>query len=377
MVKNYKLALIGLLASCSLSNAMFRVLLTRFNRLNRLNAPISGSRFSGSRYRSTSTRSRSKRVKPKRETVAFVPLNPHVADHSCYYTEEEKETFGKYQPYASIEENNILKEGKLRQTIGDKAYKSKKRCSLLGYITFELSDYEKLNLQNNLTTIYNDTFIKPQTHSNRQQLALDKSKPTIVFNKNKDVGKIGPFKNLILPQLLEDRKNGDKELNDIFESNTRSKRSKPKKEWVVLLPSNPFYMRNRYDGFYYEYFEKYKKYEMPIDNKMTMEQKIKQAIGNKAYASREESKILGYCKFRLSNKQQTNLKKNLTKIFNGNNLSEKVSYLASNRPPIVFSEYSNIAEVGRLRDLNFNDLCNRRKEGDENMNGVFESNEKD
>ena len=212
MVKNYKLALIGLLASCSLSNAMFRMarMLPRLSRLN--NTPISRRC-----YRSASTRSERSKPKTKKRDMVLVPLNPYyiIDTPNGYFLFDrppDDKNFYKYQKYEIPMDNAIIRGTKMKQVIGNKAYKSREWSENLGYIKFRLSKQQTTNLKNNLLNIFNDN------NTSEYRGCFRKKGPLKVFNHNNDFAKIGLFSNLNLPLLLERRKEGSEDLNGIFKS---------------------------------------------------------------------------------------------------------------------------------------------------------------
>ena len=232
MVKNYKLALIGLLVSCSLSNAMLRManLFSRLSRLN--NTPIS-KRY----YHPVSTKS--ERSKPKKKWTVFVPRNPNLATQcDPMYKHYQQETCEKYPVLetVSLVKKKLMYE-KLKQIVGndafgDDAYRETNISYLLGYETFKLSARRRTKLTKNLAEIYNNTFVeRNQEEPDRYVLtrneieALNKRKPIIVFSKNNHVGRVGLFEDLDVPLLYERRTEGNEELDGIFKSDKKNKDS--------------------------------------------------------------------------------------------------------------------------------------------------------
>ena len=210
MVKNYKLALIGLLASCSLSNAMLNVvrMLPRFNPHHK--API----ISGSRYHSTSTGRRSK-PKTKKRRVVLVTSNP-------YYMSSMPGPLSitnNYQKYNMPDENEMIMKEKIRQAIGDEEYENGKVSERLGYCEFKLSNKQKTKLENSLLKIFNNNKLS------KYKGYFRKNEPPIVFVKNDEIGKVGFFRDLNLNRLFECREEGDEELNGIFKSDEKDKDS--------------------------------------------------------------------------------------------------------------------------------------------------------
>ncbi len=230
MVKNYKLALIVLLASCSMSNAMLRV--TRLlSRPNRLNAP-SRSCYSGFPRRTVSTRSKKLPKKNNRRVVALVVSNPHVLKKfntertfDLYsgrsrrkgFDSEAPETFKEYSDknttLSAVGER--LVEEQIRKVVGDDAYENHRLIRPLGYLTFKLSDDETLNLKKNIPKIFNNNYFE-------EEVGFFNNKTTPLTEYD---AKVGLFKNLNLDELYERRKEGNEDLNGIFKSDEKDKDS--------------------------------------------------------------------------------------------------------------------------------------------------------